>query len=113
MDSHEGKAINRLIARYVDSHKGKKINGLIARYVDSHEGKPINRLIARYVDSHKGKTIKRLIAIDLLTQVFGLKSLFLGIFVAVSQPSRWIVFPKPHAIYQTNNITHNLQTITI
>ena len=32
----EGKAINRLIARYVDSHKGKIINRLIAHYVNTH-----------------------------------------------------------------------------
>ena len=29
MNSHDGKAINRLIARYVDSHEGKAINWLI------------------------------------------------------------------------------------
>ena len=92
----------------MNSHKGKTINRLIAHYVDSHQGKAINRLIARYVDLQKGKTINWLIAIDLLTQVFGCKSLLLGIFVALSQPSTWIVSPKPHATYQTNNITHNL-----
>ena len=77
--------------------------------MDSHQGKAINRLIARYVDLQKGKTINWLIAIDLLTQVFGCKSLLLGIFVALSQPSMWIISPKLHVIYQTNDIMHNLQ----
>ena len=68
------------------------------------------------MDSHEGKAINGLIAIDLLTQVFGFKPLRLGrlrIFVALSQPSTWIVFRKPHAICETNHITHNLQTVTI
>ena len=97
-------------------YERKAINRLIAYYVDLHEGKAINRLMAYYVELHEGKTINRLIAIDLLTQVFGFKSLLLGllrIFVALSQPSTWIVFRKPHAICETNHITHNLQTVII
>ena len=73
----------------------------------------INRLLAHYVDSHEGKAINWLITVDLLRQILGFKSPLLGIFVELSQRSTWIISPKPYAIYQTNKITHNLQTITI
>ena len=59
--------------------------------------------MAYYVEE---KVINRLIAIDRLT-VCGFKSLLLGIFFTLSQPSMWIISHKPHAISDIE-ITHNL-----
>ena len=53
------------------------------------------------------KAIDRLIVIDWFTWVCGFKSLLLGIFVKLSQPSMWIISSKPHAIPDID-IMHNL-----